>query len=116
MGWGSCFQGFRAGTCLPYQPLGEYTLLEIPFQLMDTNPIADTENYMNMFNQYLKSTKAAGGCLVIDVHQEHFQEEVSPSVGRVYRNILDTIARDQDVAVLTMNEVCKIMKQVGKLS
>ncbi len=39
MGWGSGCQGFRAGTCLPYYPLKEYSLLEIPFQLMDTNPI-----------------------------------------------------------------------------
>jgi len=116
MGWGSGFQGFRAGTCLPYQPLEEYPLLEIPFQLMDMNPIVDTESYMKMFNRYLELVKSAGGCLVIDFHQEHFQEEVSPGVGKVYRDILDTIARDQGVAVLTMNEVCKIMKQVGKLS
>lgn len=114
MGWSSGFQGFRAGTCLPYQPVREHSLLEIPFQLMDTNPIADIESYMSIFNQYLKSTKKVGGCLDIDFHQEHFQEEASPGVGEVYGNILDTIAKDQDVAVLTMNEVCKIMKQVGK--
>lgn len=116
MGWGSGFQGFRAGTCMPYHPLREHFLLEIPFQLMDTNPIADIESYMDMFNKYFELTKAVGGCLVVDFHQEHFQEEVSSGVGRVYRNILDTIAKDQDVAVLTMNEVCKVMKQVGKLS
>jgi len=115
MGWGSGFNGFRAGTCLPYHPLREHFLLEIPFQLMDMNSIADIESYMNMFNQYLELVKSVGGCLVIDFHQEHFQEEVSPGVGRVYKNILDTIARDQDVAVLTMNEVYEIMKQVGKL-
>ena len=50
MGWGSGFQGFRAGTCLPYQPVREHSLLEIPFQLMDTNPIVDIESYINMFN------------------------------------------------------------------
>ena len=116
MGWGSGFQGFRAGTCLPYQPVREYSLLEIPFQLMDTNPIADIGSYMNMFYQYLKLTKAVGGCLVIDFHQEHFQEKAAPGVGKVYRNILDTIAKDPDVAVLTMNEVYKIMKQTGKIS
>lgn len=116
MGWGSGFQGFRAGTCLPYQPLREHSFLEIPFQLMDTNPVADIESYRNLFNQYLESTKSVGGCLVIDFHQEHFQEEVSPGVGRVYKNILDTIARDQDVAVLTMNEVCKTMKKIGNIS
>ena len=116
MGWGSGFQGFRAGTCLPYQPVRGYSLLEIPFQLMDMNPIADIESYMNMFSQYLELTKAVGGCLVINFHQEHFQEEVAPCVGKVYRNILETIAKDQDVAVLTMNEVYNTMKQVGKLS
>ena len=115
MGWGSDFQGFRAGTCLPYHPLREYSLLEVPFQLMDMNPIAEIESYMNLFNQYLKATKAVGGCLVIDFHQEHFQEEAAPGVGKVYRNILDTIARDQDVAVLTTNEVYKIVKQFKKL-
>lgn len=115
MGWGSGFQGFRAGTCLPYQPLGEHSFLEIPLQLMDTNPVADIDSYMNMFNQYLKSTKGVGGCLVIDFHQEHFQEEATPGVGKVYRNILDTIATDPDVAVFTMNKVCKIVKQAGKL-
>lgn len=110
MGWGSDFNGFRAGTCLPYQPLGEHSLWEIPFQLMDTNPIADPESYMNVFNQYLKLAKAVRGCLVIDFHQEHFQEEAVPGVGKVYRDILDTIAKDQDVAVMTISDVWKIMK------
>lgn len=115
MGWGSGSQGFRAGTCLPYQPIGEYSLLEIPFQLMDMSSIVDIESYMNMFNQYLELVKSVGGCLVIDFHQEHFQEQAASGVGKVYRDILDSIARDQDVAVLTMNEVCKIMKQFKKL-
>ena len=111
IGWGSGFQGFRAGTCLPYQPLKEHSLWEIPFQLMDTNPIADIESYMDMFNKYLELTKAVGGCLVINFHQEHFQEEAAPGVGKVYRDILETVAKDPDVAVLTMNEVCRIMSQ-----
>jgi len=112
MGWGSGFQGFRAGTCLPYQPLRKYSLWEIPFQLMDTNPIVNPKNYMNIFNQYLKLTKAVRGCLVINFHQEHFQEEAAPGVGKVYRGILNTIERDQDVDVFTMNEVCKIMNHL----
>lgn len=116
MGWGSGLQGFRAGTCLPYQPVREHSLLEIPFQLMDTNPIADIESYMNIFNQYLKLIKSVGGFLVLDFHQEHFREEAAPGVGKVYRNMLDTIAKDQDMAVLTMNEVYNTMKQVGKLA
>ena len=101
---------------MPYKLLEEYSLLELPFQLMDMNPIADQNSYMNMFNQYLELTKLVGGCLVLDFHQEHFQEEASPGVGKVYRNMLDALSKDQDVAVLTMNEVCKIMKQGRKLS
>lgn len=116
MGWGSGSQGFRAGTCVPYHPHREHSLLEIPFQLMDANPIADIESYMNMFYQYLELTKSVGGCLVIDFHQEHFQEEAAPGVGKVYQNMLDTLLKDQDVAVLTMNEVCKIVRQIGKLT
>ena len=111
MGWGSGFQGFRAGTCLPYRPFREYSLLEIPFQLMDMNPIADIKSYMNMFKQYLELTKSVGGCLVIDFHQERFQEEAALGVGKVYRNILETIAKDSDVAALTMNEVYRILSQ-----
>lgn len=112
MGWGSNFQGFRAGTCLPYQPLAKYSLWEIPFQLMDMNPIADIESYMKIFEQYLESTKEVNGCLILDFHQELFREELAPGVGTVYENILNSIAKDQDVAVLTMTEVYKIMKQL----
>ena len=54
--------------------------------------------------------------MVIDFHQEHFQEEAASGVGKVYSDMLDTIAKDQDLAVLTMNEVYKTMKQIGKLS
>ena len=115
MGWGSGFQGFRAGTCLPYHPLGEHSLLEIPFQLMDTNPITEPKNYLNKFRQYLNSVKTAKGCLVINFHQEYFQEKAAPGVGKVYRNILDIISRDPEVTVLTMNEVYKIVKDRREL-
>lgn len=105
MGWGAGFQGFRAGTCLPYQPLTNYSFLEIPFQLMDVNPTKDVESYMDMFTRYLNLAKSVGGCLAIDFHQEYFREEVATGVGKVYRRILDCIAKESDVAVLTMGEV-----------
>ena len=54
--------------------------------------------------------------MVIDFHQEHFQEEAASGVGKVYRDILNTIAKDPHLAVLTMNKVYKTMKQIGKLS
>ncbi len=116
IGWGSGFQGFRAGTCFPYQPLREQSLLEIPLQLMDRNPTIDIESYINMFNRYLDLTKSVGGCLVIDFHQESFRDEVAPGVGKVYKKILDAIAKDQAVAVLTMNEVYYTMTRAGDLS
>jgi peptidoglycan/xylan/chitin deacetylase (PgdA/CDA1 family) len=105
MGWGEGFQGFRAGTCLPYQPLREHSLGEIPLLLMDRNPTTDIDGYMEMFNRYLEMTKRVGGCLVIDFHQEHFRDEIAPGVGKIYAKILDIIAKDQSVAVMTMNEV-----------
>ena len=115
MGWGSGFQGFRSGTCFPYNPLKDQSLLEIPFQLMDRNPTIDIEDYMKMFNGYLDWTKLVGGCLVIDFHQESFHDEVARGVGEVYRKILDIIAKDSSVGVLTMNEVYNVMTQAGKL-
>ncbi len=70
---------------------------------------------MNMFNQYLEIIKSVGRCLVISFHQELFKEEAVPGVGKLSINILDFIAWDPDVAVLTMNEACMTMKQVEKL-
>lgn len=82
---------------------------------MDTNPIAETTNYLNKFSQYLNSVKTAKGCLVINFHQENFQEKAAPGVGKVYRNILKTISRDLEVTVLTMDEVYKIIKNKREL-
>ena len=111
MGWGSGCQGFRAGTSFPYYPLKEYSLVEIPFQLMDTNPIDNIKGYINNFKQYLKSVKAVNGCLAIDFHQEHFQEGAAPGAGKVYRSILDFISRDPELAVLKMGEVQSIIEK-----
>ena len=60
--------------------------------------------------QSINGNRSVGGCLVIDFHQEHFQEEAAPGVGKVYHDMLDTIAKDQDVAVMTINDVWKIIK------
>lgn len=116
MGWGSGFNGFRAGTCLPYRPLNEESFWEIPFQLMDTNPILREEDYLNRFSKYLSRTKAVGGCLVINFHQENLSEETGLMIREVYRNILEMLAKDQEVIVLTMDELWRIMKQIVKLS
>jgi peptidoglycan/xylan/chitin deacetylase (PgdA/CDA1 family) len=117
MGWGGGFNGFRAGTCFPFQPLkSEYSLWEIPVQLADWNPIIDSEYYVNTFSSYLTSIKAVGGFLVINFHQENLSEDVAPGVENAYRKILETIANDQEVTVLTMQEVCKLMNRVTKLA
>jgi peptidoglycan/xylan/chitin deacetylase (PgdA/CDA1 family) len=116
IGWSAGSNGFRAGTCLPYQPLkGEHSLWEIPFQLMDTNPILNQENYLKTFSKYLSCTKEVGGCLVINFHQEHFNEEVAPGVVEVYRNILEIITKDKDITVLTMDQVRNIVDSLTRL-
>ncbi len=78
---------------------------------MDRNPTLDIEEYMKMFNRHLDLTKAVGGCLEIDFHQENFQYEAATGVGEVYRKNLDIIAKDQAVAVLVMNEVFNTMTE-----
>jgi len=40
-------------------------------------------------------------------------EEVAPGVGEVYCDILETISKDNDVTVLTMNEVCSIVNDLA---
>ena len=108
MGWGSGFQGFRAGTCWPYQPIRDQFFLEIPFQLMDTNPIIDTERYIHLFRAYLNATKHVGGCLVVNFHQENYQDEAAPGVGKVYRNLLEIIKNDKEIMVPTMKDILKM--------
>ena len=114
LGWGGGFNGFRAGTCLPYQPLKEEcSLWEIPFQMMDQNPLLNQEEYLRTFSKYLSHAKKVGGCLVLNFHQEHMNEEVAPGVGEVYRDMLETISKDKDVTVLTMNEVWSIVNDLA---
>lgn len=114
LGWGGGFNGFRAGTCLPYQPLKEEcSLWEIPLQMMDQNPLLNQEEYLRTFSKYLRHAKKVGGCLVLNFHQELMNEEVAPGVGEVYCDILETISKDNDVIVLTMNEVCSIVNDLA---
>ena len=114
LGWGGGFNGFRAGTCLPYQPLKEEcSLWEIPFQMMDQNPLLNQEEYLRTFSKYLSHAKKVSGCLVLNFHQEHMNEEVAPGVGEVYCDILETISKDKDVTVLTMNEVWSIVNDLA---
>lgn len=113
VGWDGGFNGFRAGTCLPYQPLlPNYSIWEIPFQLMDKNPMIDQVKFANLFKEYLSRIKEVGGCLVIDFHQENFNEEEAPGTISIYNQILETIANDNDLSVLTMKEVSDCLNKI----
>lgn len=110
MGW-SDFNGFRAGTCIPYNPLDFYctneksSFLEIPFQFMDDHMILDTDEYLKCFLDYLEKIKKVGGCLVIDFHQEHFDEEIAPGVNTTYREMLNVLANDKEIIVCKLEDV-----------
>ena len=107
MGWDGGFNGFRAGTCFPYQPMKpKNSILEIPFQLMDAIPIPNGDDFLSRFKRYLMSVKEVGGCLVIDFHQENFNEEVDPRTLSIYTKMLEVVGRDADLLVLTMKGVC----------
>lgn len=105
MGWDCGFNGFRAGVCLPYKPLQDDELLEIPFQLMDSSSIEEPEDYHELFLNYLKKTKKVGGCLVLDFHQEYFDEVESPGTNETYEMILETLSKDQELWVAPLKDV-----------
>jgi len=114
MGWYHPYNGFRAGTCFPYWPLdgsekrGE-GILEIPFQLMDENSIEKPDDYLNLFSTYIERVKSVGGCLVINFHQEYFDESQAAGVNGVYCNILSALSEDEEIEVLTLKEVYNIL-------
>lgn len=106
MGWGSGFNGFRVGSCLPYKPIAGEDILEFPFQLMDSSAIEDSEEYYELFSDYLKKIKTVGGCLVLDFHAEYFDEVEFPGTNNTYRMILETLSNDKEVWVTTLKGLC----------
>lgn len=117
VGWDSGENGFRAGTCFPYQPIcGENNekieLWEIPFQLMDSNKIENPDAYINLFLNYLEKVKKVGGCLVLNFHQEHFDENEAPGVNVTYKKILNILSEDNQIFVTTMNDLYHYMSNL----
>jgi peptidoglycan/xylan/chitin deacetylase (PgdA/CDA1 family) len=106
MGWSSGHNGFRAGTCHPYKPIDLKNFYEMPFQLMDSPTIEKPQEYHKLFLRYLTKIKSVKGCLVINFHQEHFDEIESPGTNHTYRMILETLANDKELWISTLNEVC----------
>jgi peptidoglycan/xylan/chitin deacetylase (PgdA/CDA1 family) len=105
MGWGNGNQGFRAGTSIPYKPMIGHDLLEIPFQLMDVSYLKNPTEYYGLFVDYLQKIKNVGGCLVIDFHQQYFDEVEAPGVNKAYKMILETLAEDKNVWVARLKDV-----------
>ncbi len=105
MAWGGEYQGFRAGTSIPYKPIAGRALIEIPFQLMDMACIENPVEYHQLFLNYLKKVKKVNGCLVIDFHQQYFDEVESPGTNRAYRMILESLAEDKEIWVTPLIDV-----------
>jgi len=112
MGWDSGFDGFRAGTCFPYQPIknsNKLELWEIPFQLMDSSTIENPESYIGLFLNYLDKVKKVNGCLVLDFHQEYFDEEEAPGVNVTYKEILNILSKDDEVLITKLKDIIKYL-------
>jgi peptidoglycan/xylan/chitin deacetylase (PgdA/CDA1 family) len=110
VGWDLGYNGFRAGTSIPYWPLfsdrhENNRLLEIPFHLIDSSDIADPLKYEELFLSYLIKIKIVGGCLTLVFHQEYFDEDVAPNVGRLYERILKILSNDKDIFVARLQDV-----------
>lgn len=108
--WGGGCHGFRAGTCFPYQPLAGRELMEIPFQLMDMASIEKPSEYHSLFLDYLQKVKKVGGCLVINFHQEYFDEIEAPGTNETYRMMLETLSQDKGVWVARIEHVVNYLK------
>ena len=106
VGFGGGVNGFRAGTCIPYYPITPGGILEVPFQLMDSAGIADVGKYFKMFINYKNKVKKVGGCLVMNFHQEYFDEIEAPGTNSVYRMILENLSEDDELWVAPLREVC----------
>lgn len=110
VGWGQGYNGFRAGTCLPYIPsdvdgTGQISLCEIPLQLMDRSSIANPKDYFELFKDFLEKVKKVGGCLVLDFHQEYFDQIESPGTNETYEMILELLSADHELWVAPLEEV-----------
>lgn len=99
VGW-SGFNGFRSGTCRPYQPPQGNGLWEVPFQIMDSPFLRSDEELYSTFQEYLKKTKEVLGVLVIIVHSNHYNEGVAPYVYSFYSKVLEFLSSDEEVSVM----------------
>jgi peptidoglycan/xylan/chitin deacetylase (PgdA/CDA1 family) len=101
MGW-SGFNGFRAGTCRPYQPISNEDFYEIPFQIMDQPDLNVSGDLFQTFMDYLNKVKSVHGVLVIIVHANYYEEKVAPGVLSFYHRVLKQLSVDNEVKVATI--------------
>ena len=115
--------GFRAGTCLPFNPYDPtrdkpLDLYELPTCLMDghiTNHIINNGNSPEIANEGLEiidSVKQRGGVAVLDWHTETYcNNYVYKGHTEVLNKILNNILEDSDVWVATPLEIIKWWNQ-----
>jgi hypothetical protein len=106
MGW-SGLNGFRAGTCRPYQPLSDKDFYEIPFQIMDQSDLNPNNDLFQTFMDYLNKVKSVHGVLVIIVHSNYYEEKIALGVLSFYKKVLEHLSMDKEVKVTTIDCLIK---------
>jgi len=99
MGWHSPDNGFRAGTCWPFQPFDldrdrAFQLLEVPLVYMDNIRIDTTE----IFDQVISlahEVSSVYGLLVLNFHSDMCDETGLSHKGRAYIDVLRLLKEDQ---------------------
>ena len=72
---------------------------------MDSSIIDNPCEYEKLFTNYLDKVKKMGGCLVLDFHQEYFDENNAPGVNIVYKKILNILSQDEEIFVAKLEDV-----------
>ena len=86
--------GFRAGTCFPYQ-VGD--VWELPFQLMDTALRSESDSWNVRTDTALSivdEVRRVGGVAVVNWHSQFMNEDCFPENIRLLEKIVERAKRD----------------------
>jgi hypothetical protein len=110
------YLGFRRGLCVPYYPFHparrlELGVLELPTAWMDSqlfvHRAANPGDPPARIDALLDTVAAQGGCLIADVHDYVFDEELFPGWRAAFEHLLDSVAARRDVWIAPPGEVAR---------
>ena len=89
--------GYRSGLCFPYRPLNTESIIEIPTLFMDWTALNKKMNYEQIkeeLQEVIKTVEKYNGCIVLNFHNEYFNEIVFPDIYQTFTDILGYVQKD----------------------